>query len=88
TCACPSDWRTAARLTAVLISLTIKYARQRRIMTFVGNDSGALGPLSSGREIRLTSTRRIYFVDHNTRTTTWDDLRLPSTVEADNASQY
>src|SRR6266702_6189358 len=25
----------------------------------------------------MTSTRRIYFVDHNTRTTTWDDPRLP-----------
>ncbi len=47
----------------------------------------ALGPLPSGWEMRMTSTRRIYFVDHNTRTTTWDDPRLPSTVDAD-APQY
>jgi len=37
--------------------------------------------------MRLTSTGRIYFVDHNTRTTTWDDPRLPTNVE-DNAPQY
>ncbi|KAH9954579.1 hypothetical protein BC827DRAFT_1379414 [Russula dissimulans] len=47
----------------------------------------ALGPLPSGWEMRMTSTRRIYFVDHNTRTTTWDDPRLPSAVDAD-APQY
>lgn len=47
----------------------------------------ALGALPSGWEMRMTSTRRIYFVDHNTRTTTWDDPRLPSTVDAD-APQY
>ena len=35
----------------------------------------------------MTSTRRVYFVDHNTRTTTWDDPRLPSSVDAD-APQY
>ena len=46
-----------------------------------------LGPLPSGWEMRLTSTGRIYFVDHNTRTTTWDDPRLPTNVE-DNAPQY
>lgn len=31
-----------------------------------------LGPLPSGWEMRLTSTARVYFVDHNTKTTTWD----------------
>ncbi|KAF8497171.1 E3 ubiquitin-protein ligase pub1, partial [Russula emetica] len=36
-----------------------------------------LGPLPSGWEMRLTSTARVYFVDHNTKTTTWDDPRLP-----------
>ncbi|KAI0030488.1 hypothetical protein K488DRAFT_54121, partial [Vararia minispora EC-137] len=50
-------------------------------------DRSALGPLPSGWEMRMTSTRRIYFVDHNTRTTTWDDPRLPSSVDAD-APQY
>lgn len=29
----------------------------------------------------MTSTQRVYFVDHNTKTTTWDDPRLPSEVE-------
>jgi E3 ubiquitin-protein ligase NEDD4 len=43
----------------------------------------ALGALPSGWEMRMTSTRRIYFVDHNTHTTTWDDPRLPATVDAD-----
>lgn len=46
-----------------------------------------LGPLPSGWEMRLTSNGRVYFVDHNTRTTTWDDPRLPGHVD-DNAPQY
>lgn len=46
-----------------------------------------LGSLPSGWEMRLTSTNRVYFVDHNTRTTTWEDPRLPGTVD-DNAPQY
>lgn len=37
-----------------------------------------LGALPSGWEMRMTSSGRIYFVDHNTRTTTWDDPRMPS----------
>jgi E3 ubiquitin-protein ligase NEDD4 len=46
-----------------------------------------LGPLPSGWEMRLTSTSRIYFVDHNTKTTTWDDPRLPSSLDS-NVPQY
>ncbi|KAG2153107.1 uncharacterized protein EDB93DRAFT_1136648 [Suillus bovinus] len=46
-----------------------------------------IGPLPSGWEMRLTSTGRVYFVDHNTRTTTWDDPRLPSNLDS-NAPQY
>lgn len=46
-----------------------------------------LGPLPSGWEMRLTSTARVYFVDHNTKTTTWDDPRLPSTLDM-NVPQY
>ncbi len=42
-----------------------------------------VGPLPSSWEMRITSTRPIYFVDHNTCTTTWDDPRLPSTVDTD-----
>jgi E3 ubiquitin-protein ligase NEDD4 len=41
-----------------------------------------LGPLPSGWEVRVNSTRRVYFVDHNTKTTTWDDPRLPSLNES------
>ena len=46
-----------------------------------------LGPLPSGWEMRLTSTGRIYFVDHSSRITTWDDPRLPTAVD-DNAPAY
>ncbi|TFY79299.1 hypothetical protein EWM64_g4713 [Hericium alpestre] len=46
-----------------------------------------LGPLPSGWEMRLTSTARVYFVDHNTKTTTWDDPRLPSSLDS-NVPQY
>ena len=46
-----------------------------------------LGPLPSGWEMRLTSTARVYFVDHNSKTTTWDDPRLPSSLDA-NLPQY
>ena len=41
----------------------------------------------SGWEMRLTSTARVYFVDHNTKTTTWDDPRLPSSLDQ-NVPQY
>ena len=40
-----------------------------------------LGPLPSGWEMRITNTGRIYFVDHTSKITTWDDPRLPSAVE-------
>ncbi|KAJ6510394.1 hypothetical protein C8R45DRAFT_799033, partial [Mycena sanguinolenta] len=32
-------------------------------------------PLPPGWELRRTPTNRVYFADHNTRTTTWDDPR-------------
>ncbi|KAH8101291.1 ubiquitin-protein ligase [Cristinia sonorae] len=46
-----------------------------------------LGPLPSGWEMRLNPNGRFYFVDHNTKTTTWDDPRLPSSLDA-NVPQY
>ncbi|OLL23296.1 putative E3 ubiquitin-protein ligase hulA [Neolecta irregularis DAH-3] len=46
-----------------------------------------LGSLPSGWEMRLTNTARVYFVDHNTKTTTWDDPRLPSSLDQ-NVPQY
>ena len=45
-----------------------------------------LGPLPSGWEMRLSSTRRVYFVDHKTKTTTWEDPRLSLLDES--APQY
>eukprot|EP00834_Sanchytrium_tribonematis_P001242 NODE_29_length_37665_cov_1.081563.p3 type:complete len:678 gc:universal NODE_29_length_37665_cov_1.081563:28230-30263(+) len=46
-----------------------------------------LGPLPSGWEMRLTKFGRVYFVDHNTKTTSWDDPRLPSSVD-ESVPQY
>jgi E3 ubiquitin-protein ligase NEDD4 len=39
-------------------------------------------PLPSGWEMRLKETGRVYFVDHNTKTTTWDDPRVMSSLDA------
>lgn len=71
--------------------------RQQYIRMYGPNASGAqsfqqqpvsqLGPLPSGWEMRLTNTARVYFVDHNTKTTTWDDPRLPSSLDQ-NVPQY
>ncbi|KAI9224517.1 C2 domain-containing protein, partial [Blastocladiella britannica] len=38
------------------------------------------GPLPAGWESRMTPEGRVYFVDHNTRTTTWVDPRRQQTV--------
>lgn len=42
-----------------------------------------LGNLPHGWEMRVHSDNRVYFVDHITHSTTWDDPRLPSSVDAD-----
>ena len=65
--------------------------RQQYIRMYGANQAGnttiqqqpvsQLGPLPSGWEMRLTNTARVYFVDHNTKTTTWDDPRLPSSLD-------
>jgi E3 ubiquitin-protein ligase NEDD4 len=65
--------------------------RQQYIRMYGANQQGnttiqqqpvsQLGPLPSGWEMRLTNTARVYFVDHNTKTTTWDDPRLPSSLD-------
>lgn len=49
--------------------------------------AATLGPLPSGWEMRVTNTGRIYFVDHSSKITTWDDPRLPSAVDQ-NVPQY
>lgn len=46
-----------------------------------------LGELPVNWEMRLHTDNRVYFVDHNTHTTTWDDPRLPSSVDA-NVPEY
>jgi E3 ubiquitin-protein ligase NEDD4 len=71
--------------------------RQQYIRMYGGPNNGngsiqqqpvsQLGPLPSGWEMRLTNTARVYFVDHNTKTTTWDDPRLPSSLDQ-NVPQY
>jgi E3 ubiquitin-protein ligase NEDD4 len=70
--------------------------RQQYIRMYGGNTGNStiqqqpvsqLGPLPSGWEMRLTNTARVYFVDHNTKTTTWDDPRLPSSLDQ-NVPQY
>lgn len=69
--------------------------RRQTIIRVMGPNGGTsqpqsisqLGALPSGWEMRLTSTARVYFVDHNTKTTTWDDPRLPSSLDS-NVPQY
>lgn len=70
--------------------------RRQQYIRMYGHNSNAtvqqqpvsqLGPLPSGWEMRLTNTARVYFVDHNTKTTTWDDPRLPSSLDQ-NVPQY
>ncbi len=38
------------------------------------------GPLPSGWEMRLRANGEVYFVDHNTKTTSYDDPRIPSSL--------
>jgi E3 ubiquitin-protein ligase NEDD4 len=53
----------------------------------MAQSTAAFGPLPSGWEMRITDTQRIYFVDHTSKITTWDDPRLPSSVD-ENVPQY
>ncbi|KAI8808254.1 hypothetical protein BJ742DRAFT_285897 [Cladochytrium replicatum] len=61
------------------ISSQLQIAQQQSVAT--------LGALPSGWEMRMTNTGRLYFVDHNAKITTWDDPRLPSSVDP-NVPQY
>ncbi|XP_063703229.1 E3 ubiquitin-protein ligase Nedd-4 isoform X8 [Culicoides brevitarsis] len=47
-----------------------------------------LGPLPEGWEERIHSDGRIFFIDHNTRTTQWDDPRLSNPNIAGQAVPY
>ncbi|KAJ2161410.1 hypothetical protein GGF46_001505 [Coemansia sp. RSA 552] len=61
--------------------------RAAAVAGIAGQTASRLGPLPSGWEMRLTAQGRVYFVDHNTKTTTWDDPRLPSNLDQ-NVPQY
>ncbi|KAJ2775205.1 NEDD4 E3 ubiquitin-protein ligase [Coemansia nantahalensis] len=61
--------------------------RAAAVAGIAGQTASRLGPLPSGWEMRLTAQGRVYFVDHNTKTTTWDDPRLPSNLDS-NVPQY
>ncbi|PVV01573.1 hypothetical protein BB560_004005 [Smittium megazygosporum] len=56
-------------------------SRAAFVAGIAGQTASYLGPLPSGWEMRLTGAGRVYFVDHNTKTTTWDDPRLPSNLD-------
>ncbi|PWN29569.1 YjeF N-terminal domain-like protein [Jaminaea rosea] len=45
-----------------------------------------LGDLPPGWEARMTPSNRIYFVDHNTKSTTWADPRLPQAAASASGS--
>lgn len=47
-----------------------------------------LGPLPEGWEERVHSDGRIFFIDHNTRSTQWDDPRLSNPNIAGQAVPY
>lgn len=47
-----------------------------------------LGPLPEGWEERVHSDGRTFFIDHNTRTTQWDDPRLSNPKIAGQAVPY
>ncbi|TPX38288.1 hypothetical protein SmJEL517_g00076 [Synchytrium microbalum] len=60
---------------------------ERQLQAHQQQTQQQLGPLPSGWEMRMTNNGRIYFVDHTAKITTWDDPRLPSSVDQ-NVPQY
>ncbi|XP_058804141.1 E3 ubiquitin-protein ligase NEDD4 isoform X2 [Phymastichus coffea] len=52
------------------------------------NDIDQVGPLPEGWEERVHSDGRIFFIDHNTRTTQWEDPRLSNPQIAGPAVPY
>ncbi|KAI5303450.1 ER membrane glycoprotein subunit of the GPI transamidase complex-like protein [Ascosphaera pollenicola] len=95
-----TDWRARSTQCAEVLvahertgehhNLIVRQAEQSEqtgTTTFIDSFVSGAGPLPSGWEMRLTNTARVYFVDHNTKTTTWDDPRLPSSLDQ-NVPQY
>lgn len=56
--------------------------RPENFQTLVAESIKRLGELPNGFEMRLHSDGRIFFIDHNSQSTTWDDPRLPSSVDS------
>ncbi|KAJ1559426.1 hypothetical protein HK405_010681 [Cladochytrium tenue] len=56
---------------------------QAHLAQLMQQSNQTLGPLPSGWEMRITNNNRVYFVDHNSKITTWDDPRLPSSMDKD-----
>lgn len=54
----------------------------------VGGSDDDLGPLPEGWEERVHTDGRIFFIDHNTRTTQWEDPRLSNPQIAGPAVPY
>lgn len=53
-----------------------------------GEEDDGLGPLPEGWEERIHTDGRIFFIDHNTRTTQWEDPRLSNPQIAGPAVPY
>ncbi|XP_052743647.1 E3 ubiquitin-protein ligase NEDD4 isoform X5 [Bicyclus anynana] len=53
-----------------------------------GAEADGLGPLPEGWEERVHTDGRIFFIDHNTRTTQWEDPRLSNPQIAGPAVPY
>ncbi|KAJ3198198.1 hypothetical protein HDU82_001259, partial [Entophlyctis luteolus] len=51
---------------------------QAYLLQMQAQTAATFGPLPSGWEMRITNTNRIYYVDHASKITTWDDPRMPS----------
>ncbi|KAG5677964.1 hypothetical protein PVAND_007676 [Polypedilum vanderplanki] len=56
--------------------------------TYEDRSEDNLGPLPEGWEERVHTDGRIFFIDHNTRTTQWDDPRLSNPNVAGQAVPY
>lgn len=52
-----------------------------------GIDPSELGPLPPGWEMRHTASGRVYFVDHNNRTTQFTDPRLSQSLLLQNLAK-
>ncbi|TPX44170.1 hypothetical protein SeLEV6574_g04666 [Synchytrium endobioticum] len=76
----------AGRTGAASTPMTAAQA-ERQLQLHQQQTLAQLGPLPSGWEMRMTNNGRIYFVDHTAKITTWDDPRLPSSVDQ-NVPQY